>query len=178
MVKISVQRRGATVASKKKSSLKKETQKRSTICSLNKEKEMEIVEITADLWETMKKTKTKIRKKLTNEEIAKEEGTPLRGVFCLKTRQDMKAFEEKEDCFILDFDPNDSFDSEKQSFSENPEGGDDDVAIIHEKGQCYCYVCDVAAPCAQWTPNYEPHCEALENSRWKSLRELHRGMRP
>ncbi|KAJ0263175.1 Uncharacterized protein HA466_0035770 [Hirschfeldia incana] len=171
---------------------------------------MEIVEITADLWETMKKTKTKIRKKLTDEEMAQEEeaGTPLRGIFCLKTRQDMKAFEEKEDCFILDFDPNDSFDSKKQSFPENPEGGDDDdVAIVHEKGQvacrdfphprhlclkfpfgstqhalycnqCYCYVCDVAAPCAHWTPNYEPHCEALENSRWKSLRELHRGMRP
>lgn len=98
---------------------------------------MEIVEIAPDLWEAMKEMKTKRRKKLSNEEIAEaeeEEGTPLRGMFCLKTRQeDMKPFEEKEDCFILDFDPSDSFDS---SFPENPEGGDDDdVAIIHEKGQ-------------------------------------------
>ncbi|CAG7884523.1 unnamed protein product [Brassica rapa] len=168
---------------------------------------MEIVEIAPDLWEAMK---TKRRKKLSNEEIAEEEeeeeeGTPLRGMFCLKTRQeDMKPFEEKEDCFILDFDPSDSFDS---SFSDNPEGGDDDdVAIIHEKGQvacrdfphprhlclkypfgstqhslhcnqCYCYVCDLAAPCPHWTLSNEPHCEALENSRWRSLRELHRGRR-
>ncbi|KAJ4869388.1 Uncharacterized protein Rs2_13342 [Raphanus sativus] len=103
---------------------------------------MEIVEITADLWEAMKKRKTNTRKKLTSsEEIPpeEEEGTPLRGMFCLKTRQDMKVFEEKEDCFILDFDPNDSFDSRKQSFSGNPEGGDDDdVAILHEKGQVAC----------------------------------------
>ncbi|CAH8348059.1 unnamed protein product [Eruca vesicaria subsp. sativa] len=166
---------------------------------------MEIVEIAPDLWEAMKKTKTNRRKKLTNnEETAPEEqeqeGTPLSGMFCLKTRQDLKPFEEKEDCFILDFDPDDdAFDSHKL----DPEGVDDDVAIIHEKGQvacrdfphprhlclkypfesthhalhcnqCYCYVCDLAAPCPHWTPNSEPHCEALENSRWKLLRELQR----
>ncbi|KAL1206565.1 hypothetical protein V5N11_027133 [Cardamine amara subsp. amara] len=33
----------------------------------------------------------------------KEEESPLRGIFCLKKRQDMKRFEETEDCFILDF---------------------------------------------------------------------------
>ncbi|WZY69807.1 hypothetical protein YC2023_002047 [Brassica napus] len=77
-------------------------------------------------------TITKRRKKLAKEE--EEDDTPLTGIFCLKQRQDMKIAEEKEDCFILDFDPNDSFDSEKLSSSENPES-DDDVAIVHEKGQ-------------------------------------------
>ena len=83
---------------------------------------------------TRETTITKRRKKLAKEEEEEEEDdTPLTGIFCLKQRQDMKIFEDKEDCFILDFDPSDSFDS---SFPENPEGGDDDdVAIIHEKGQ-------------------------------------------
>ncbi|CAH2077754.1 unnamed protein product [Thlaspi arvense] len=170
-------------------------------------KRTEILEMTPDLWETTKRTKTKRRKRVTKEEEEEEEedGTPIRAIFCLKTRQDMKIFEEKEDCFILDFDPNDSFDSRKLSFSDNPES-DNDVAIIHEKGQvacrdfphprhlclkypfgstnhalhckqCFCYVCDLAAPCPHWTPSYEPHCEALENHRWKLLRELHRGVR-
>lgn len=99
-------------------------------------KRKDTVEITPDLWETKKKSKTKRRKKLTKEEEKEEEeeGTPLRAIFCLKTRQDMKIFEEKEDCFILDFDPNDSFDARKHSFPDNPEG-DNDVAVIHEKGQ-------------------------------------------
>ncbi|KAF3598436.1 hypothetical protein F2Q69_00034240 [Brassica cretica] len=84
---------------------------------------------------TRETTITKRRKKLAKEEEEEEEDdTPLTGIFCLKQRQDMKIFEEKEDCFILDFDPNDSFDSEKLSSSENPES-DDDVAIVHEKGQ-------------------------------------------
>ncbi|CAA7048917.1 unnamed protein product [Microthlaspi erraticum] len=169
-------------------------------------KRKETVEITPDPWETKKKSKTKRRKKLTKEEEKEEEedeGTPIRAIFCLKTKQDMKIFEEKEDCFILDFDPNDSFDARKHSFSDNPESDDNDVAVIHEKGQvacrdyphprhlcskfpfgstlhkthcdkCYCYVCDVAAPCAQWT--YLGHCEALENGRWKHLRDTHRNL--
>ncbi|KAG2322898.1 hypothetical protein Bca52824_016111 [Brassica carinata] len=32
-------------------------------------------------------------------------------------------------------DPNDSFGSKKQSFSKNPDEGDNDVVIIHEKGK-------------------------------------------
>ncbi|XP_010438569.1 PREDICTED: uncharacterized protein LOC104722154 [Camelina sativa] len=162
-------------------------------------KRKEVVEIiTPDPWVTRKKTK---RKRTKSKEIEDgDEGTPLRGIFCLKTRQDMKIFDEKEDCFILDFDPNDSFDAKTQS--ETPES-DEDVAIVHEKGQvacrdyphprhlcwkfpfessqhkshcnqCYCYVCDLAAPCAHWTSRVSPHCEAFENSRWKPLRELYR----
>ncbi|KAF8114554.1 hypothetical protein N665_0036s0080 [Sinapis alba] len=158
---------------------------------------------TPDLSETKKKaTKTKRRKLTKAVEEEEEEEEPLTGIFCLKQRQDMKIFEEKEDCFILDFDPNDSFDSTKLSSSDNPES-DDDVAIVHEKGQvacrdfphprhlclkypfdstnhllhcnkCFCYVCDVAAPCPFWKPVFsEPHCEAMEGTRWKQLRKLH-----
>lgn len=105
------------------------------------------VEITPDPWETKKKTKSKRRKRLSKED-EEEEGTPLRGIFCLKTRQDMKIFDEKEDCFILDFDPNDSFDASK--LSDDTEC-DEDVAIIHEKGQvfiirilgCFVFFCKV-----------------------------------
>ncbi|CAH8318341.1 unnamed protein product [Eruca vesicaria subsp. sativa] len=166
------------------------------------------VEITTDRCETTERvTRSKSRKKLTKEVEKKkeeeDETTPLRGIFCLKQRQDMKIVEEKEDCFILDFDPNDSFDSGKLSSSSDSPESDDDVAIIHEKGQvacrdfphprhlclkypfkstnhqlhcnnCYCYVCDVPAPCPFWTPvNYESHCEAVEETRWKHLRALH-----
>ena len=125
---------------------------------------MEIVEIAPDLWEAMK---TKRRKKLSNEEIAEveEEGTPLRGMFCLKTRQeDMKPFEEKEDCFILDFDPSDSFDS---SFSDNPEGGDDDdVAIIHEKGQVLVLTDSwvLLISCKVWI--FRHYLDAITGFRW------------
>ncbi|VVB15896.1 unnamed protein product [Arabis nemorensis] len=90
-----------------------------------------------------------------------EEETPLRGIFCLKTRQDMKRIEETEDCFILDFDPFDCFDLTRLSIS-----GDNDLAIIHETGQCYCYVCDKPAPCAQWKSS---HCNASADSMERKL---------
>ncbi|CAH2070012.1 unnamed protein product [Thlaspi arvense] len=111
-----------------------------------------------------------------------EEETPLRGILCLKTSQDMKRIEETEECFILDFDPFDFVDVERLS-------GDKDVAIIHEKGQvacrdyphprhlclnfpfgstpnathcdlCYCNVCDEPAPCAQWMSS---HCNVSDS---------------
>ncbi|KFK27026.1 hypothetical protein AALP_AA8G324600 [Arabis alpina] len=131
---------------------------------------------------------TKARTKIPVSE--EEEETPLRGIFCLKTRQDMKRIEETEDCFILDFDPFDSFDLTKLSLS-----GDKDLAIIHETGQvacrdyphprylclnfrfgstpnanhcdlCYCYVCDKPAPCAQWMSS---HCNASADSKERRL---------
>ena len=78
-------------------------------------------------------SETFVAKKMEKKE---EDDTPLVGIFCLKTRQDMKRFEETEDCFILDFDPNDSFDARKLSDSPASEC-DDDVAIVHEKGQVW-----------------------------------------
>ncbi|ESQ43067.1 hypothetical protein EUTSA_v10015984mg [Eutrema salsugineum] len=102
----------------------------------------------------------------------------------------MKTFEETEDCFILDFDPFDSFDIKQLSLSDEK-----DLAIIHETGQvacrdyphprhlclnfpfgstpnathcnlCYCYVCDKPVPCAQWMSS---HCNASAESMQRKV---------
>lgn len=69
-----------------------------------------------------------------------EEGTPLRPVFCLKNKLEMKDFEEREDCFILDFDPDDTFDLSNLSVSEGSKNADSpDISVVAEKGQvCQC----------------------------------------
>jgi hypothetical protein len=77
-------------------------------------------------------SETFVAKKMEKKE---EDDTPLVGIFCLKTRQDMKRFEETEDCFILDFDPFDSFDVKKLTFTDDVREGDKDLSIIHETGQ-------------------------------------------
>ncbi|XP_059304437.1 RPM1 interacting protein 13-like [Lycium ferocissimum] len=125
-----------------------------------------------------------------------DEGSPLRPIFCLKKREQLKEFEEKEECFILDFDPYDSVDISKLSFCENDDAPD--ISVVSEKGQvacrdfphprhacakypfektahqthcemCYCFVCDVAAPCTSWT-GASAHCHAMNNEAWKTLR--------
>ncbi|XP_016485083.1 RPM1 interacting protein 13-like isoform X1 [Nicotiana tabacum] len=129
-----------------------------------------------------------------------EQGTPLRPVFCLKKREQLKEFEEKEDCFILDFDPYDPVDISKLSVSKNLDAFD--LSVVAEKGQvacrdyphsrhvcvkhpfdktphenycewCYCYVCDVAAPCKYWT-GVSAHCHAMDNEAWKNQRKATR----
>ena len=35
--------------------------------------------------------------------------------------------------------------------------------------QCYCYLCDLAAPCPYWTIDH--HCDAEDVGRWKALKE-------
>lgn len=62
-----------------------------------------------------------------------EQGTPLRPVSCLKKREQLKELEEKEDCFILDFDPYDPVDISKLSVSKNLDAFD--LSIVAEKGQ-------------------------------------------
>ncbi|XP_058781411.1 RPM1 interacting protein 13-like [Vicia villosa] len=107
--------------------------------------------------------------------------TPIRPVVCLKRKEDVKRYEETEECFILDFDPFESIDLSKLSL-ENKKNDDDtsDISIVAEKGEvacrdypharhlcvkfpftttphesscekCYCYVCDSVAPCKYWT---------------------------
>ncbi|KAJ8554227.1 hypothetical protein K7X08_024905 [Anisodus acutangulus] len=129
-----------------------------------------------------------------------DEGSPLRHILCLKKREQLKEFEEKEECFILDFDPYDTVDMSKLSFLDNLD--DSDVSVVAEKGEvacrdfphprhacakhpfektlhhihcemCYCYVCDVAAPCKSWTGALG-HCHALNNEAWKTLRNAPR----
>ncbi|CAA0409703.1 unnamed protein product [Arabidopsis thaliana] len=135
----------------------------------------------SDLYE-LGKMATKAR---TTKPSLEEEGSPLRGILCVKTRRDTKRFEKTEDCFILDFNPFDSFDVKRLSFSL-----DKDLEIIHESGQvacrdyphprhlclnfpfgstsnathcdlCYCHVCDKPAPCALWMSS---HCNASADS--------------
>ncbi|KAK9291692.1 hypothetical protein L1049_019641 [Liquidambar formosana] len=66
-----------------------------------------------------------------------EQGTPLRPIFCLKKKVDMKEFEETEDCFILDFDPFEPLDLSKLSVSKNHDDDDHDcdISVVAERGQ-------------------------------------------
>ncbi|KAL3838013.1 hypothetical protein ACJIZ3_022604 [Penstemon smallii] len=122
-----------------------------------------------------------------------EKSTPLRPVFCLKNREQIKKYEEKEDCFILEFDPNDELDISKLSYSKDGDT-EADLRVVAEKGQvacrdyphprhscakfpfektphtshcklCYCYVCDLAAPCTKWVGT-SGHCHAFKNEAW------------
>ncbi|KAI8029337.1 hypothetical protein LOK49_LG01G01817 [Camellia lanceoleosa] len=130
----------------------------------------------------------------------KDEGTPVRAIFCLKNNINMREIEEREDCFILDFDPDDCFDLSKLSMSkdlyQNP-----DLSVLAEKGQvacrdyahsrhlcfknpfektphesycelCYCFVCDKAAPCKYWSEH--GHCHAIDNEAWRLTRKATR----
>ncbi|KAL9267082.1 RPM1 interacting protein 13-like protein [Drosera capensis] len=116
---------------------------------------------------------------------------------------DMKKFEETEDCFILDFDPSDAMDLTKLSLSKNTDSKEPEIAIIAEKGQvacrdyphprhlclkypfdttlhrdhcdlCYCFVCDVVAPCKEWDYSIDRHCDAKDDYAWRSKRNLKR----
>ncbi|CAJ2641841.1 uncharacterized protein LOC123916629 [Trifolium pratense] len=73
------------------------------------------------------------------------EETPIRAVVCLKRKEDVKRFEETEECFILDFDPfDDSIDLSKLSLENKNNNDDDDdgdspdISIVAEKGQVAC----------------------------------------
>lgn len=66
-----------------------------------------------------------------------KEETPTRTLVCFR-KEDMKHFEEAEDCFILDFDPYDSFDFSVLSLDDkNNHQGDasKDVYIVGENGK-------------------------------------------
>ncbi|PIM99562.1 hypothetical protein CDL12_27945 [Handroanthus impetiginosus] len=127
-------------------------------------------------------------------------GTPLRHIFCLKNRDEVKKFEESEDCFILDFDPYD--DQLNVSFSKDFDNADSDLRVVAEKGQlacrdyphprhtcakypfektphdihcklCYCYVCDLSAPCSKWVGS-SGHCHAFNNEAWNKEKKVRR----
>lgn len=72
---------------------------------------------------------------------SEEDGTPIRPVFCLKSKSvtDIKRIEEIEDCFILEFDPFESIDLSSLSVncnaSETDADGANDLSVIAEKGQ-------------------------------------------
>ncbi|WOG94430.1 hypothetical protein DCAR_0313726 [Daucus carota subsp. sativus] len=121
--------------------------------------------------------------------------TPLSSIFCLTDKSKLKETEKKEDCFILDYVPDDFL--HQFSISNN---NTNEVSIVAEKGEvacrdfphsrhncarypfsktnhesycqlCYCFVCDRVAPCRMWT---EWHCHATNNEIWKSYKQLRR----
>ncbi|XWS61430.1 hypothetical protein CRYUN_Cryun07bG0125000 [Craigia yunnanensis] len=154
-----------------------------------------VIEISPSSAEKDTRLRNSTSKQKENEEEP-EDGSPLRPIFCLKKKVDMKRIEETEDCFILDFNPFDSIDIAKLSVTND--GDDVDLSVVAEKGQvacrdyphsrhlclqfpfdttpherhcdlCYCYVCDSAAPCKCW----KAHCHASEHvDDWKSQRNL------
>ncbi|OIV96910.1 hypothetical protein TanjilG_00492 [Lupinus angustifolius] len=104
-----------------------------------------------------------------------EPESPIRAIVCLKQIGDMKRFEDTEDCFILGFDPTEAVVTSKLSLDKN-QPLSDDVAIIYEKGQCYCYVCEKVAPCSYWT--LAQHCNAENVDYWKNQRKIVRKQIP
>ncbi|CAO2838486.1 unnamed protein product [Amaranthus hypochondriacus] len=109
-----------------------------------------------------------------------------------KKSDDMKKIEEIEDCFILDFDPFEPTNLSSPLPAKHLDFLDDfDISILSEKGQvacrdyphprhlcakfpfektpheshcnmCYCHVCEVEAPCKEWTTGLK-HCDATKD---------------
>ncbi|KAG8661840.1 uncharacterized protein LOC110630272 [Manihot esculenta] len=133
-----------------------------------------------------------------------DQGTPLRPIFCLKKKVDLKIFDDIYDCFILDFDPVEPI----PSISNLSVSSNDDLSVVAEKGQvacrdyphsrhlclkypfdttphenfchmCYCYVCDSVAPCKYWEDPKSAHCHASEHiDAWKLKRSLGKNQPP
>ncbi|KAG6524357.1 hypothetical protein ZIOFF_014265 [Zingiber officinale] len=83
--------------------------------------------------------------------------------------------DDDDDCFILPNNPSlgDQLDLSRRLTLDSPPLSDD-VAIIAERGKCYCYVCDEPAPCDRW----EKHCEASDKHiLWNDMRRDHRAAR-
>ncbi|PSS04506.1 Mediator of RNA polymerase II transcription subunit like [Actinidia chinensis var. chinensis] len=127
------------------------------------------------------------------------QGSPVRDIVCLKEEFYMREIEEIEDCFILDFEPNDSIDLSKLFMSNdlhNPVAPGIYVLAEHDQVACrdyphsrhlclknrfektphetycelcYCFVCDKAAPCTNWL-GVSGHCHATSSHEWKCLR--------
>ncbi|XP_030512743.1 uncharacterized protein LOC115726822 isoform X1 [Rhodamnia argentea] len=130
--------------------------------------------------------------------LSSEDPSPIRHVLCVTRDEDIKRFEETEDCFILGFDPFQRFCRLYVSTTEAGGTDAEDLVVVAEKGQvacrdfpharhlcqkfpfattpherhcelCYCYVCDSAAPCKNWSS--KGHCDATEHDKkWKSMR--------
>lgn len=65
-----------------------------------------------------------------------DQGTPLRPIFCLKKKVDLKIFDDIYDCFILDFDPVEPI----PSISNLSVSSNDDLSVVAEKGQVFVLV--------------------------------------
>ncbi|XP_061364069.1 RPM1 interacting protein 13-like [Gastrolobium bilobum] len=129
-----------------------------------------------------------------------KEETPIRNIVCLKRKEDMKRFEETEECFILEFDPSESLPLSKLSLDNKNNHDDDDAAdlsIVAEKGpvacrdyphsrhmclkfpfsstphESYCEMCYCYA-CDSAAPckYWTQHCGADGGDYWKDQRDM------
>ncbi|KAK9075266.1 hypothetical protein SSX86_003588 [Deinandra increscens subsp. villosa] len=134
-----------------------------------------------------------------DDDVEVDDESPLRAIFCLKRKSAIKEYDDKEDCFILDFNPEEDA---SLDLSDRPNNLQDspDICLVAEKGQvacrdyphsrhlcvkfpfektshetfcklCYCFVCDVAAPCMFWS-GLSGHCHAIDNEGWKAARKM------
>lgn len=87
---------------------------------------------------TLEYSKTVIDVDFCDSPTSEEGESPLRSIFCLKNREKMSEVEEKEDCFILGFDP---YDFSNLSIPISPLDSSTDLLIIAEKGKvCVWYL--------------------------------------
>ncbi|CAA0808758.1 Unknown protein [Striga hermonthica] len=120
--------------------------------------------------------------------------TPLRPIYCLRNRDQIKMAEANEECFILEFDPYDDMQRLRSPLMEDCDDAEVDLQVVAEKGQvacrdyphprhtcakypfqktphdshcelCFCFVCDLSAPCSKWVGS-TGHCHAFNNEAW------------
>ncbi|KAG6438349.1 hypothetical protein SASPL_103289 [Salvia splendens] len=128
-----------------------------------------------------------------------QKGTPLRSIFCLKNKEEIKKFEEQEECFILEFDPYNNLDAlEFPSTIGNDDNAEEELSFVTEKGQVF----DARLPAetihirgtpvrdfplkrrhmtstANWWTGAAGHCHALKDEVWdheKWLRRLNKNV--
>lgn len=73
---------------------------------------------------------------LDDEVDLEDDGTPLRPIFCLKRRSAIKDFDDKEDCFILDFNPDEEESVDLSKANDNVLDSED-LFMVAEKGQVF-----------------------------------------
>ncbi|KAJ4953084.1 hypothetical protein NE237_029916 [Protea cynaroides] len=128
---------------------------------------------------------------------SEDEDSSISSILCLKKNVAIEEFDKVEDCFILDFDPFESVNlSDKLSCKDDDA---EELSIIGQRGkvacldyphsrhlcakfpfnktphevyckQCYCYVCDLLAPCKSWKKQGGRHCDAEHDEYWNDLR--------
>ena len=97
----------------------------------------------------MKTPTTKVAKTLskrTRPQYDIDIDSPIRAIACLKKIDDMRRFEETEDCFILGFDP-------YAAVGLSVDSSADDVSVIAEKGQVH-YSTTLLLTLFSWVLNY------------------------
>lgn len=69
-----------------------------------------------------------------------ESGTPLEPIFYLKSRDQLKETEQKEECFIVEFVLGNDFSMLNLGTSDSEDLDDADIRVIAEKGQVFHFI--------------------------------------